>query len=50
MNNAKKQYQAPELKRWGNVSTLTKVGKTRPGTDGCFGSVTWSNENCQAFN
>ncbi|HEX7001073.1 MAG TPA: lasso RiPP family leader peptide-containing protein [Trueperaceae bacterium] len=39
MNTPKKAYEAPQLKRWGDVATLTKVGQTHPGTDIRQGSV-----------
>jgi hypothetical protein len=35
----KKEYEAPTLKVWGSVETLTAVGRTREGTDFHSGSV-----------
>lgn len=36
---AKKSFQKPELVEFGEISSLTAVGKTRPGSDMHFGSV-----------
>ncbi len=30
---AREQYSSPQLKRWGTVTDLTKVGLTNPGED-----------------
>lgn len=35
----KKSYARPILQQWGNVSDITGVGLTRPGTDVKLGSV-----------
>jgi hypothetical protein len=35
----KKKYEKPELKKWGTINDLTKVGNTHPGGDTFGGSV-----------
>ncbi len=30
---SRKTYSSPQVKRWGTVSEVTKVGKTNPGFD-----------------
>lgn len=32
-SDVRKPYTSPEVKRWGTVSELTKVGLTNPGND-----------------
>lgn len=46
----KRTYETPKLTAWGKVVDLTQVGNSSVSTDGCFGSITHSNENCQAPN
>ena len=29
----KKAYEMPQMRHWGNIETITQVGKTVPGTD-----------------
>jgi hypothetical protein len=36
---AKKPFRSPELVEFGEISSLTAVGKTNPGSDMHFGSV-----------
>ena len=33
ISKARAAYEAPQLKRWGTVAELTKVGQTNPGDD-----------------
>ena len=32
-SSERKEYQSPQLKRWGTVADLTEVGTTNPGGD-----------------
>jgi hypothetical protein len=39
-DGSRKPYRTPRIDDWGNVADLTGTGKTNPGPDAIFGSVT----------